>query len=268
MTSFKSHLAGSENIIISAEHLFILKIRWLKVLRDIIKEAGFTEVVVLIYFRDPISFYKSQVQQKLKASSTVLDPNDFSVDYFSIIERWRKFFPNIMVREFSDKALVNGNVVSDFLNQAALFFENDQLLDIKQTVSTNLSLSLEELIVIQNFRAMHCADSEDHFDKKTDRLMRGLKKIRKQAELTKPELKDDVKELLRFNNSEGVHRLRRKLDQRFFEGFYVTHKAPEFPELPHANVLDIFKVSEASSSQAMSLAIALLGDILSSDKPE
>lgn len=108
-----------------------------RALADDLKAAGVTDVRVVVYVRDPTSYYLSYVQQELKASHRFTAPLDFEYPFLRVITVWRDRYPDLVVRAFDRDQMVAGNVVHDFLAAASTFFGSTISVADEDLVTSN-----------------------------------------------------------------------------------------------------------------------------------
>ena len=166
-------LQQHSNVILSSEYFCSLKVAEIRAFKDCLDQIGFNgDVGICIYVRDPVDFYVSLVPQQCKASSIVAHLQRFNYKFKRMIQAWSQVFPHrIIVREYSPRALEHGNVVSDFCAVASRYFDTSFTVP---ALSANRSLSLEALIILQRYRKLVHAESDNVPTADTDRLVRIL----------------------------------------------------------------------------------------------
>lgn len=258
LKEFLNHINKNRYSIISAEHLHTLNNQRIIYLKQQLELCGVERVKIIIYLREPVSLYKSQLQQKLKASSQTVTPERWKYQFSTVINRWFENFEDVEVREFSSKELYNNDVVDDFLHIGSQFFELPKLFDIKRTKFINESYSLEEMYLLQQFRKILFSDKEDIFMPLSGLLMRNFHNIDYRSELTKPILKDEVAKIIRYKVSHEVDELRKVLGKRIFNDFESLQVKPNYNFENTSSVLDLFKTDKDVKYETLKLAIKIL----------
>lgn len=261
LQQFESELASKSSLIYSAEHLFTLSAGHLSQLKALLDKHGVGQVKVLLYFREPVSYYASQVQQRLKGSSRLVDPNDYRPKYCSILARWQAVFDDVEVREFDRAALVNGDVVDDVLAVASEFFSAPELLDLPKSEPVNESLMLETMALLQAFRRHCCADKDGTFTPNTKHLLEHINAL--EFDYTKPKVRPEVVQVICANNRESVAKLRDMLGYELFKESFVEAGIPaQPPEVPAVNVSDVFVTPADFHNRMTALSAQLLGRLI------
>lgn len=262
LSEFQQHLSRNPRSIISAEHLYTLNQHRIDILKQQFESCGITDVKVVIYLREPVSLYRSQVQQKLKASSHTVTPEKWKYRFYAVVERWMQNFENVEVKEFERGKLYNQDVVDDFLHICSTFFSLPDLYKLERVKATNESFSLEEMYLLQQYRKVLFSDKEDIFMPSSGALMRNFRRMGYTDSLTSAVLKDEVAEIIRFRTSSEVEQLREKVGFTLFENFKPVSTKPtksfEHPE----TVLDLFKADESIHQDVLALAIRVLNRTL------
>ena len=143
--------SGGEHVVLSGENFFFLhRAAMTKILEHITDSVGGLNAVA--YVRSPHSMYLSWVQQVLKGSSTFLAPDAYHYRIDDALQKWHDWdhVRKLVVRNFDRNHLYQSDVVQDFsriLND--LSGKNVTL----QAVETNTSLSAEQMVALQRFRA-------------------------------------------------------------------------------------------------------------------
>ena len=204
-------LKNHQNIIISSEYLSMFKFDQIKKLRmdlDTICD-GDIEYQIVVYIREPASYYLSIVQQQLKASSSFMSPMNFRYRFIDIIKIWGEIFApeQINVRVFNRELFPDGSVILDFQNIVETFFKKDINLDIG-TSAANESLSAEAMIILQKYRKLVYPHEDNTFKKDSNVLVLNLQKSKDQLLQTKPQLLDKVATYIRQKHANDIHSLR------------------------------------------------------------
>jgi len=76
---------GYENLILSSEYLGRFSPGGIASLKKFLFKAGFNTIKILVYVREPSSYYLSFIQQQLKASCEFTHPDQFRYPFKSMI---------------------------------------------------------------------------------------------------------------------------------------------------------------------------------------
>lgn len=135
-----------ENLVISSEYLFSFSSEEIMMLKEYLLSKGYTDFLIVLYLREPESYYKSFIQQRVKWSNKVPTPHAVFSDWIPSIESWSKAFSNLSVKKFDRTHLVKGDVVADFQQEMSNFFQSS--IDLEGKIS-NQSLCLEALFLLE-----------------------------------------------------------------------------------------------------------------------
>lgn len=221
-SKFLRRVRQNKNLIISSEFLGSFKKQQIQALKSDLDNSGYTDYKVLCYVRDPVSYYRSMLQQKLKASHHPPDPRDFKYGFRAAIEKYRAFYGDrVIVRAYDDK-LYRGDVVRDFLRVAEKFFRVDysQL----KSISANRSLSAEAVFILHRYRELYEFEKDNIATPKSSVLLQYLAQL-SEAESTPIELHPGVEEVIR----ERVHD-----DLLWLKDSCGIDFLPQVTEVPHA----------------------------------
>lgn len=150
------------NLIVSSEYLFDFSEINIKKLKKLLEEIGYTEFKVVLYLRDPFSYYKSLLQQQLKWSKQIPVISQSFCKWGSSISSWELIFNNIEIRKFSRESLVQGDVVKDFEFLCSSYFNLD--FDFISNFS-NDSLCVEALYYLRNYHDKNSCKSNASFSR-------------------------------------------------------------------------------------------------------
>lgn len=136
-------------IIISSEFLFHCNQEEIENISLFLNQAGFSELHIIVYLRNPSSYYLSVAQQALKNGPKLPNPLDFNYDLTGAVKRWSNIQPkSFVVREFDRKKLKNNNIICDFaevLKQVG--FDG---VDFENISSSNETMSVEAILAVQD----------------------------------------------------------------------------------------------------------------------
>lgn len=209
--SFKNNFAHvlnekicpANNVFLSSEFMFNFELNEVLCLKKYLQGRGFESFLIVVYLRDPASYYLSYTQQKLKGSSKIYSPFKFKIGYKKHVERWENVFgeKNIIVREYSKATLNKGNVLTDIETLINQFFEISVSLP---EVSTNRSLTAEGMAILQKFRTDYLQEYENRFAAESDILIKRLSGEKLAECGSTPRLKKAYEDLLRIKNSDDI----------------------------------------------------------------
>jgi hypothetical protein len=171
-------------------------------LRRDLESLGFRDFHVLLYVRDPASFYLSYTQHLLKWSSggLVCDPTSFRYPFRPIAETWDQAFPgSLVIRHYSGGA--DDDIVEDFSDQL------QKCLGIalrRSEVRLNTTVSAEAMVVMQDYRLAFGPDEDGQIIPGLDRLVSFLMRSTEHIPQTRPALKAEVAETVRANHRDDA----------------------------------------------------------------
>lgn len=137
--------------ILSSEHLSLLNSDQVSKLHSDLETLGVKDFRIIVYVREPVSFYRSSLQQYAKFSTdfSSYNPYTWRYQFKRFIETWQKVFPEkIIVRPFDRKKLFQGCVVQDFYRELSSYFGLS--VEPKSVITKNEILSTEVLFVFQD----------------------------------------------------------------------------------------------------------------------
>jgi len=157
-------------IIISSEFLF--KYQPFKIF-DLFSDFGIQHsgAHVIAFIRDPVSRYESALQQHVKGDHTYPNPLNFKHDFSRPLGQWaaHKHCLSLSVFSLDEMNLYAGSVVKSFFQMLNLI---NPLVNIDpEDFRTNESLSAEQAITLQEFRAKYCADTPRQMRPESDRII-------------------------------------------------------------------------------------------------
>jgi hypothetical protein len=198
--SFFGNLGPAKSVIVSSETLATLSTEEAARLRADFRTAGFSDFHIVLYVRDPADYYLSHVQQVLKASSVVADPNTFRYEFRQIAMTWERVFPGQLTvrRHRSDTEY---DVVQDFSDvlQGSLGVSLPPI-----TSRLNTTISAEGMDVLQLYRSQFWSGQDDTFTPDTKRLVKFLHRSLSELPQTAPSLKPWIAQTVRFNHRDDT----------------------------------------------------------------
>lgn len=162
---------------------------------------------VIAYVREPASMYLSWLQQELKGNHRVRQPERYSHPVDLYVSNWVTTIgrENVFVRPFDKTVLYGGSVVHDFTVLLRRITQEQIELD---EYSENASLSSEQMVVLQRYRARYLAASAGKRISWSDRLIRLFHDLNAVQQIgNKPELKAHWTNLIRANSAQTFSRL-------------------------------------------------------------
>ena len=152
----KCIFARDENIILTTEYLSsrLYELEDIKKLKDYLLNFK-RELIVIVYIREPTSFFESSYQECCKDIETMkfnefvdkclndkheLKYLNFSnrYDYESILAKWRNVFGRIIVKKFEPNLMVKNDLLFDFASTIDI---DDNKLEIVSSKNTGLTLN-------------------------------------------------------------------------------------------------------------------------------
>lgn len=228
----KSFSAEFNHQIISTEYLFIDNNRSIRNLLNYL-EPYFSEIRVYLFVRNPVEYYRSMQQQKIKACSYITSPDAFTYNFKNVIEAWSRFCP-VTVFEYNSKI----NSCEILCEKTGVDFR--QLSDYGE--KSNSSLSLEQMLLLEKIQKNLYQHFDDHFK---DHL--GIVHNISPDSATKPKLKEGVKILIEQNHKKDVEWLQKKYDIDFLTTDLRAGKwSPKLPifENGRAAIADVYKIDD------------------------
>lgn len=149
----------ADTVLLSAESFFqIGPENLLTIMRKISDHID--RVDVIAYVRSPHNMYLSLVQQTLKGDSRFTPPDVYSRRIDNILDSWRcsEHIDSLTVHNFDRDMLVGGDVVTDFESILRDLTDHETLS--LPPATENTSLSAEQIVVLQQFRA-ECLKAHD-----------------------------------------------------------------------------------------------------------
>jgi hypothetical protein len=204
--SFLEQCRERLDVVISSEFLFMASSEEVAVINQFLKEAGFDNIHVVMYVRNPAKYYLSAAQQSIKNQHIIPQPQDFNYHIERCIGNWSSIdAASITIREFDRDVLFQNDVVSDFnryLNELGYS------TDLPVTESNNETMTVEAAMVLQEFqKAIYDAPSVTK-EKRKEYYTRAIKFSNKKLSGTKPILKPEIEAYILENYKDAILRLR------------------------------------------------------------
>jgi hypothetical protein len=203
-------LNDSKNSILSSEVFGYFKEDEIFAFKKDLRNLGFRDIYVLIYVRNPASYYLSSTQQKLKGSKFIKDPN-FVYPFKTIINTWNVHFPDkIIAKPFERSKLINSCVVQDFIDTISQVFGIDNLEFNRDIFNEeNESVSAEGMYILQSYRSLFYSNEDDILKKDSAKLARILMKSKEHIRQTEPKLKKEIEQLIINNHMDDLKWLKK-----------------------------------------------------------
>lgn len=193
-SKFLRRVRQNKNIIISSEFLSRFKKEQVLALKTDLDDRGYTDYRVICYVRDPVFYYRSLLQQKLKASHHPPNPREFKYTFRDSIESHRQCYGDRVIVRAYDDGNQEWDVVKDFLQIAEHFFNVDY--SRIKSKSTNRSLSAEAMFILHRYRELNEFEKDNVFTPKSQLLLQYPTQLPEYA-TTPIELNPGVDELIR-----------------------------------------------------------------------
>ena len=207
--SFNHSLISAANVFLSSEFMFEFKGDEVLRLREYLEDRGFKSFLIVLYLREPASFYLSYTQQKLKGSSKIYSPFDFETGYKKRVKRWVSVFgkESVVVKEYDKSKLYGGSVLKDIERLVNQYFDTSVSFP---DVSSNKSLTAEGMAILQRFRSDYLKEYENRFTVESNLLIRRLSGKVLAGLGSSPRLKEKYESLLRHNNNADMLYLKKE----------------------------------------------------------
>ena len=192
--SLRDSIKIFDNVIVSTEFFCQFSAIEVSRVREYFNSIGFDEFLVVCFFREPISYYTSWVQQHIKASSTFIPPREFNPRYKEIERAWRgSFSSDFLVTPFDPAGLRDPFV--EALRIIGDFFDADLPYDPAGDRPTNASISAEGMEVVRQHRQIIYPYQDNIPNPNTQKLISSIQRIENQnnINLSRPEIRDVYK---------------------------------------------------------------------------
>jgi hypothetical protein len=169
-----------------------------------LRRWGVGKVRVLIYIRNPSSYYLSFIQQQLKGSHQITNPGAFKYRFRESIESWQAVITDVVARPFERSSLIGNDVVPDFLRQVSDFFGEVVERDRIEAIRKNESLSAEGMLILQKYRFLFHRSRKNVPAKDSGNLLRILARSQALMKQTKAEISPAVGQLITERHREDI----------------------------------------------------------------
>lgn len=227
-------IEGNDTQIISTEYLFIQNQQYIENVINYLRKFS-SEIRVILFVRNPVSYYKSVQQQMIKARSYIESPQNYRYQFRSVIEAWEQF-TGVTVMEY----VPGKNIVESFCEFAGLDLSTLHAANEKK----NVSLSLEQMLLLEKIQKHIYPAKEDVFKPH-------LKTI-EQIDVpfaSKPELKPWVEWVIFKNHRNDINWLRDRFEVDFLAGNAIEPSKTKVPSFnsTHIQLSDIYKIRSKDS---------------------
>lgn len=141
--------------IISTEYLFLSDLEYIKSYLKYV-EPFFDKIKAYVFLRNPVDYYRSLQQQKIKARSYIVHPNHFKYSFKNVIESWRQFC-EVEVIGYQKKA----NSCRILSERIGVPFK--QLINLNNKNRSNSSISLEHMLLYEKIQKNLYREQDDIF---------------------------------------------------------------------------------------------------------
>lgn len=251
--NFFRALRKNPNAVISSENFSLLPESAVYRLRHDLEDAGVSEILVVLYVRDPADYYLSQVQQTLKASSQLPNPDSFRYTFRRVASTWERVFPGcVQVRRYLSGP--GFDVVEDF---SKILREHLGVSVTPTPKRLNATISAEGMAILQNYRSTFHSARNNIFTADTNRLVEFLEASLRDLPQTRPSLKPELTAMIRRNHRD---------DLDFLDTRYGLDLVPDDADAPPAaggfvpeHVTDILSECDRELMNALLLRLAKSG---------
>ncbi|MGK7911918.1 MAG: hypothetical protein AB4050_10625 [Synechococcus sp.] len=204
-------------ILMSAENLLGISEQQQKILLDSI-DIKFSSIKVIAYIRRPADFYLSLMQQRVKADHIISNPLEFKIKVYRPLERWISLVGKdcFSLQAFDKRKLSGGDVVLDFYKRLEDFTSESLSHLSHESKNKNLSLSSEQMILLQNYRRDFLAEHSGYHHTKSNNILFFFKKIHailsENLIMTKPVLKPVLDSVITVNNRKPLMKIDKLFD--------------------------------------------------------
>lgn len=222
--------------IISTEYLFISNPEYVQNIASFLKEY-FDKIIVYVFVREPVSFYRSHQQQILKARSYIASPFKYKYDFKGTVEAWSEYF-DIQLLKY-EKGLNSCETLCDLIG-----IDFDGLHQKEKR--TKKSVSIEQMALLEKIQR--------HYYTQIDNQLNGKIHLKTLVHITAPfthkaDLQDWVKSIIYNNHREDLEWLNKNYGINFIEDYPTIDELSDLPTFENAKaaVRDIYKVEDEQS---------------------
>ena len=202
----------SERVVLSTEYLSGIPPDGIARFHDDLTAAGAEKVTVLAYVRDPVTYYPSYLQQRLRGAGEFIPPDRFKYDFAEMLEAWSSVFDDVVVRPFDPGRMVGGGVVQDFLACAYQALDLAPVPELETVTTTNESISAEGMVLLQRYWAARGTEDTAFAAPEVPRLLQLMREAADVFPQTKPRLVPSAAEDVYRRHAADLAFLRAKFD--------------------------------------------------------
>lgn len=243
----------SETMLLSSEFLFYQQPPVIRKLREFLAEL-FSDIKVVAYLRDPVSYYLSRQQQIVKASAEIIPPSDYSSLLKEGVENYRRVFGSeFAAHDVGRSALIKHCVAQDFRTRYLPEVPEEAFV----TISKNESFSAEAMCVLQALHQRGFMGPDNVFTETKRQIVMEVRRAERKLELvSKPVLKPDIEASLATKFRDDVRWVNASMGLSLPVGGARVRPQPEHWNSPRLK--EILKVSDSQIDALNALIIAHL----------
>ncbi|QBF34267.1 hypothetical protein [Thalassococcus sp. S3] len=224
--------AGCDDAVLSCEELMSFTTALhrrpnLERLRDALRAID-PDIHLVIYVRNPVDFFLSIAQERVKRSGQLFDPAGFSPNFAAKIALFEEIFETrATVREMNREKLEGGDIVADFLKACGL-----DRIDISgwEPVSANESLPAEVLFVLEMSRQPLTAGAPvpNVPPKQAEFFWRRIRDLAQQHQIgTKPLLYRNIRDQVLESSAQDIEAMQTRYGITFASGKCAEADGPD-----------------------------------------
>ncbi len=197
-----------------------------------------SEVLPIIYVREPAALYRSRLQERMKVAATTLSPGPQRIR--EAIEDSEDVWGQVAVCGFDPARLAGRDILKDF---ATRFLSGQVDPEGMVAGPKNTSLSAEAILALSRFRRLVAPERDWHRDPRSERLFRRLQVIEETDRSAKGiKLRPEVSEAVRRSSVDYVW-LRDSYGIAFPEIDYeAVDGTPPEPEMAERSLEELIEV--------------------------
>lgn len=237
LNNLEQDFSRSEDVIISTEYIFFENMEMASNIINYLRKY-FDRIVLLCFLREPVGYYRSRQQQKIKGQSFLQSPHSFRYDFRKVINTWEALCDKIKILKFE-------KTENSFVKLCEVIgIDSNGLKNLSHR--TNSSISIEQMILFEKiFRRLY----RNADDRLTGKLhVRAITQIKK-AYTHKPTLKSGVNSIIYQNHYEDLKWLKQRYGVNLLG---QNHEATESIAIPthkkaKTSVQDIFHIPDKTT---------------------
>jgi len=251
--------------VLSSEYLCLLNIEQVSKLRSDLEILGAKDFQILVYVRDPVSFYRSSIQQNAKYSTdfSSYNPYEWRYPFKRFIETWQSvFLDKVVVRPFDRTKLLKECVVQDFFRELSSYF--GLTIEPEAVVMENQTLTTEVLFILQDLLKMNDIQKYDNLNrlKRLGKLRQRLVNAGLSLPSTPLQLQPWVPRIIWENHQTQLDWLRSRFGIGFKNPLRYRREAVYQNAADFSNRLDQLVVPPGDQDVRGQLMLELLSDII------